>query len=209
MLAFFTLPLNQLRYQVADDGTWWIGQCKGEFKDLTRDYFPLRGDVTFLNAFSVELNIHLHVDGKLNHIFMCAGLDERVHAYRKEGYPCDNDFFLLRYYPEADAPLLGAQVALSRPKFRRVQQFLISNFGRADVNLQLTCPFHGFKEPYYDTALPTHTEFMERQPYFVTGEQRLAFGISTDEAATHGVDPPERDHPVAPQRSWWPWRRTG
>jgi hypothetical protein len=55
MIAVFTFTLADASYHIRTDGHEWIARCRAEFIDSSRDGYPLRGDVTFLNKFPVEV----------------------------------------------------------------------------------------------------------------------------------------------------------
>jgi hypothetical protein len=179
MLAIFNFSLANLIYGIRDEGLDWVGQCAPEFVDSSRDSWPLRGDVTFMNSFSAELHIKPLKDAALDRTLMATGLDDQVARWRAGGYPCTSDAYIMRYWPkQQDAPeLLGITVALQEQKFLLFQNFLQANFGRSDIRGRLICDFHGFSEPDAEMPnLPSKTDFLNGAYYFAMGDHSLAFG---------------------------------
>jgi hypothetical protein len=186
MIAFFNFSLSNFVYNIDDKGQNWYGPCTCEFVDASPDDFPLRGDVTFLNQHPAQLTIRLRKNGALNLTHMVAGFDEQVEAWRAKGYPCNSDAYVMRYWPNREdvAAFLGISVALEEPKFSYFQQFMERHIGRDDMSGQLRCDFYGFHEPYFEMPnLPTEEDFLKGSPYFVTGENTIAFFTKPRSAA--------------------------
>jgi hypothetical protein len=180
VISVFTFNLVDLKYQIRKQGTEWIAPCKAEFIDSNRDSFPLRGDVTFLNSLSAELSLKLFTE-PLNSLFMRPGLDEQVKEWRVQNYPCDDDAYVLGYWPKSEdfEELLGMTAAFRPDKFQAMQQFLHAHIGRKDLFGRLICQFDGFQEEDFENpTLPTEEAFLRGAPYFVMCDHSLTFSAT-------------------------------
>jgi hypothetical protein len=181
MIAGFTFTLANASYHIRGDDHDWLAQCSAEFVDTSPNDFPLRGDVTFLNAIQAEITIKLRRDGSLNRSMMATGLDEQVAQWRKEGYLCNSDAYLMRYWPKSkDYPeFLGMTTVLTESKFARFHDFMLRHIGRADLRVRIGGSFQGFSEPDYQApTLPTKAAFLGGQPYFVADDQTITIGAA-------------------------------
>lgn len=181
MIADFTFALASASYHIRDNGHDWLARCSANFIDTSRDSFPLRGDVTFLNSIPAEITIAVRKDGALNQTMMAAGLDEQVAAWRKDGYSSVADAYVLRYWPKQnDSPeFLAMTVALDKAKFDRFHEFMARHVGRGDLFARFIAQFHGFSEPHSEMpSLPTRQEFVAGRHYFVVCGMSIAFGSS-------------------------------
>jgi hypothetical protein len=179
MLAIFNFSLANLIYGIRAEGQDWVGPCTTEFMDTSRDSWPIRSDVGFMNDFPAEVSFKLLKDGAVDRTLMATGLDEQIASWRAEGYPCTSDAYIMRYWPAKKdmAELLGITVALQEQKFSRFQNFMELHLGRGDLWGRLICQFHGFSEPDSEMPnLPTKSEFLNNRHYFVTGDHSIVFG---------------------------------
>jgi hypothetical protein len=185
MLAAFRFRFSDLACSyddVFDEGIKWYGTCVAHFEDTSSpEDWPIRGDVSFLNKYRAELSISKLVDGQLNDIFMDNGLDERVAAGRREGYPMKNDAYHIRYFRSRDdmPESLGIQIALKSEKHAHLHSFLSTHFGRFDLEGYLSADFYGFNEPPHaeHPNLPTEEEFRAGRSYFAVSAVRVVLGV--------------------------------
>ena len=181
MFSDFTFRLSDIRYQIREGGAYWVVPCKPQFTDSNQDSFPLRGDVTFLNGTSCELTIKEYQDGALDTLFITNGIDTQIEEWRAANYPCLDDAYIMRYFPQtADMEqFIGIMAALRSPKYQSVHTFLHQHIGRPDLIGRLVCPFHGYREQYFENpTIPSRNEFLSGRHYFTTGEQSLTFSSS-------------------------------
>lgn len=180
MIAIFTFNLAELKYQIRKQTTEWTVPCRPEFLDSSKDSWPIRGDVTFLNSYPAELSLKLFNE-PLDNLFMRQGIDSQVKERRDQNYPCDEDAYTLNYWPKSTEyeELLGVTAAFRADKFEKMQTFLHAHIGRADLSGRLISTFHGFREEHYDNpTLPTEKEFMEGRHYFVMADHSLTFSAA-------------------------------
>lgn len=180
MIAVFTFNLADLKYQIRRQGVELIAPCQSDFIDSSKDSWPIRGDVTFLNSYPAELSLKLYNE-PLDDLFMRRGIDDQVKEWRAQDYPGDQDAYILSYWPKSNeyGELLCITAALRADKFDRAQAFLHAHIGRRDLSGRLICTFHGFREEHYeDPTLPTEKEFMEGRHYFAMADHSLTFSAS-------------------------------
>jgi len=176
MFAGFTFTLADASYNIQRDEHDWRARCSAKFVNTFANDL-LRTDITFLNSIPTEITIKLRTDGSLNRSMLVDGLDEQVAQWRKAGFPCDSDAYLLQYWPKSkDLPaLLGMTTMLTEAKFLRFHDFMVRHIGRDDLTVRIGCRFHGFREPHYEAAmLPTKEAFLlNGQHYFMPDETTI------------------------------------
>jgi hypothetical protein len=175
MLAAFRFRFSDLSCSYDDEGIVWGGRCVADFENTNPDSYPLRGDVDFLNEYRAEIRIYKLVDGQLDQIFMDNGLDERVAARLREGYPMKGDAYHLRHIPGT----LGISIALKPEKHAHLHSFLSTHFGRPDLEGYLSALFYGFNEPPFAEYpdLPTAEEFRAGRSYFAISDVGISLGV--------------------------------
>jgi hypothetical protein len=117
---------------------------QSEFIDSSRDSYPLRGDVTFLNSFPAELSLKPYNE-PLNSLFLQQGIDEQVKEWHAQNYPCDEDAYVLSSWQKSKV----TNSRESKPSYTPISA------GRTFLG-RLICIFHGFREEHFDNpTLPT------------------------------------------------------
>ncbi len=178
MSVIFTFSLDSISYQISDVRSNWTVRCSAHF---TEPQYPFSS--TGSSTDSAEMTIYRRQEGMLNGMMLVPNLDEQIAQWREDGYPCDADVSVLRYYPKGEHwdQFLGVSVALDEPKFNAVQAFLLQHIGRSDLMASVICPFNGFSEPKDETlAFPTREQFYHHgRPFFITGDHSVAFGCKS------------------------------
>jgi hypothetical protein len=170
VLAHITFSPADFSFGLKEEETVWWGRCRLQVLDASS--VSMRADAEFLHRFSSNLSIYRRCDGKLGRALRQEALDEKVKAWRDAGNN-QPDLLLLRHYSKSEIrrEVLDIAIILEERKLAFFKDALQRLCLSPDVLFVVTYPFQGFREPHCGTGeLPTRAEFLNRMPYFISGE---------------------------------------
>ncbi|MBV8763709.1 MAG: hypothetical protein JO137_02970 [Hyphomicrobiales bacterium] len=180
MLANFSFDLSRVHLHIGggfrQSGAVWVANCKSNFRDVTTEPWPLRGDVSFLNQYPAEIKILPFSVPDIELDFYQTGLAKRIAQGIEDGYPTPVDALGIQYLDaktsKTDYGLLGIVCGIERSNYDVADKMLQRHLGRSDLICNVGCTFHGFNEAHYSLPdIPTRDEFMTGSHYFATASK--------------------------------------
>jgi hypothetical protein len=149
MLANFSFDLSSVHLHIGGggglkkSGAIWVANCKTNFRDVTTDFWPLRGDVSFLNQYPAEITILPFSLPDVELDFYQAGLAKQIAKGIEEGYPAPVDALGIRYLDakasSTDSGFLGIVRGIERSNYEIADKVLQRHLGRSDLMCNIGC----------------------------------------------------------------------